>query len=125
MVFYEAPHKLKATLADLLETFGAERKIALCREMTKINEQVARATLAETVAFYEKNEPRGEYVLILEGAEEAGVDFTEENPLLALSPEEHIAHYEKSGLSRMDAIKAAAKDRGMSKSDLYAQVAKK
>ncbi len=125
MILYEAPHKLKTTLADLLESFGGERKISLCRELTKRNEEVMRTTVGEAVAFYEQNEPRGEYVLILEGAAEAGVCLTEENPLCALPPQDHVAAYEEQGLSRMDAIKAAAKDRGMAKSDLYALLNRK
>lgn len=120
IIFYEAPHKLISTLKSLCEVFGEGRKIALCRELTKINEEVIRLTLGEAVALYESREPRGEYVLILEGGEEAGVpESTKSNPLLSLSPEEHIAHYEAQGLGRMDAIKRAAKDRGMSKSELY------
>ena len=120
MIFYEAPHKLKATLSSLLLTFGQTRRISLCRELTKLNEEVIRTTLGEAVRYYEGNEPRGEYALIVEGADEAGVSVTSsENPLLSLSPEEHIAHYEAEGLSRMDATKKAAKDRGMTKSELY------
>lgn len=119
MIIYEAPHKLKNTLSDLCDTFGETRKISLCRELTKLNEEIVRTTLGEAKKYYNENEPRGEYVLILEGATEAGVKVSEDNPLLSLSPEEHVAHYEKEGLKRMDAIKAAAKDRGMSKSDLY------
>jgi 16S rRNA (cytidine1402-2'-O)-methyltransferase len=124
MIIYEAPHKLKATLSDLCDTFGENRKIALCRELTKINEDIMRTTLKEAVIYYENHEPKGEYVLILEGAEEAGVYLAPENPLTDLSPEEHIKHYEDTGLSRMDAIKRAAKDRGMSKSELYKLVNK-
>ena len=124
MIIYEAPHKLKGTLGDLCDTFGEKRRIALCRELTKINEEVMRATLGEAVSYYEVHEPKGEYVLILEGAEEAGVSVTPENPLSELSPEEHIKHYEEGGLSRMDAIKRAAKDRGMTKSELYKLVNK-
>ena len=120
MIIYEAPHKLKTTLADLLCTFGAERKISLCREITKLNEDVFRTTLGEANKYYDENAPRGEYVLILEGADEAGVKIeSAENPLLSLSPDEHVKHYENEGLKRMDAIKAAAKDRGMAKSELY------
>ena len=119
MIIYEAPHKLKNTISDLCDTFGEERKISLCRELTKLNEEIVRTNLGEAKKYYEINEPRGEYVLILEGAAEAGVEATSDNPLLSLSPEEHVAHYEKDGLKRMDAIKAAAKDRGMAKSDLY------
>ena len=117
LVFYEAPHKLKATLADMAECFGNDRKISLCRELTKLNEEVARLSLGEAVEYYEANEPRGEYVLVIEGfsgkAPEAGEDLT------LLSPDEHVARYEAEGMKRMDAIKKAAKDRGMSKSDLY------
>ena len=119
MIIYEAPHKLKNTLSDLADTFGEDRKISLCRELTKLNEEVMRTTLGGAKKYYEANDPRGEYVLILEGALEAGVKTSEDNPLLFLSPEEHVKHYESTGLKRMDAIKAAAKDRGMAKSDLY------
>ena len=116
MIFYEAPHKLKATLSDMLEVFGENRKISLCRELTKLNEETIRITLADAVALYNEKEPRGEYVLVLEGGEK---NATVDNPLLTLSPEEHTAHYEAQGMKRMDAIKAAAKDRGMSKSEFY------
>ena len=78
-----------------------------------------RTTLGEAVEYYTENAPRGEYVLILEGAKEAGVEQKDENPMLSLTAEEHVAHYEASGMKRMDAIKAAAKDRGMTKSELY------
>lgn len=116
MIFYEAPHKLRATLDDMLEIFGAERRIALCRELTKLNEDTERTTLAGAVKTYSEREPRGEYVLIIEGG---NGEEEKENPLITLSPEEHVAHYEAQGMKRMDAIKAAAKDRGMSKSDFY------
>ena len=116
MIFYEAPHKLRATLDDMLEAFGKDRKISLCRELTKLNEDTERTTLEGAVNTYREREPRGEYVLVVEGG---CAQATEENPLLSLSPEDHVAHYEQLGMKRMDAIKAAAKDRGMSKSDFY------
>lgn len=119
MIFYEAPHKLKATLDDMAEAFGEDRKISLCRELTKINEEIYRTTLGQAVKLYEEKEPRGEYVLIIEGCTEK-----EESELLTLSPEEHVKHYESEGLSRMDAIKRAARDRGISKSELYKLVLK-
>ena len=119
MMLHEAPHKLRTTLEDMRAAFGDDRRITLCRELTKLNEEVVRTTLGEAKKYYDENEPRGEYVLILEGADEAGVAVETENPLLALSPEDHVFHYENKGLKRMDAIKAAAKDRGMAKSDLY------
>lgn len=117
LIFYEAPHKLKATLSDMAEAFGENRRIALCRELTKINEEVVRTTLIRALEYYTEHEPRGEYVLVLEGAEEGA--SKEENALLSLTPEEHVAHYESEGLKRMDAIKKAAKDRGIPKSELY------
>lgn len=119
MIFYEAPHKLASTLTDMAEIFGDKRKISLCREITKLNEEVIRTTLRDAVNLYSEKEPRGEYVLIIEGADEAGISADSENPLLSLSPAEHVEHYIKSGLSKMDAIKAAAKDRKISKSEMY------
>lgn len=118
LIFYEAPHKLKATLADMCEAFGNDRKISLCREITKLNEEIKRTTLGEAVAHYSANEPRGEFVLVVEGFD--GEQISDETAsLLSLTEEEHVAKYESDGLSRMDAIKKAAKDRGMSKSELY------
>lgn len=120
MIFYEAPHKLKATLIDMLSEFGEDRQISLCREITKLNEEVIRTTLGDAVRLYSEKEPRGEYVLIVEGCSASELDG--ENPLLALSPEEHVTHYVNSGMSKMDAIKAAAKDRKIPKSEMYKQV---
>ncbi len=118
IIFYEAPHKLKATLSDMCESFGADRKISLCREITKLNEEIKRTTLGEAVAYYSANEPRGEFVLVVDGF--SGEQISDETAtLLSLTPEDHVAKYESDGLSRMDAIKKAAKDRGMSKSELY------
>ena len=118
LIFYEAPHKLKSTLSDMAEAFGNDRKISLCREITKLNEEIKRTTLGEAIAFYDANEPRGEYVLVVDGFH-GKVVSDETAGLLSLSPDEHVAHYENSGMARMDAIKKAAKDRGMSKSELY------
>ena len=86
LIFYEAPHKLQRTLADMCAVFGEDRKISLCRELTKINEEVERYTLGEAVKAYEKKEPRGEYVLIIEGASSQACADSE---LLSLTPEEH------------------------------------
>ena len=116
LIFYEAPHKLRATLDDMAEIFGGDRKISLCRELTKLNEEAHRTTINGAVETYKQKEPRGEYVLVVEGGDGKP---KEENPLLSLSPEDHVAHYESQGMKRMDAIKSAAKDRGMSKSELY------
>lgn len=118
MIFYEAPHKLKHTLADMLDAFGEERKISLCREITKLNEEISRSTLGKVVEYYNANEPRGEYVLVVEGFD--GVVISEETEeLISLSPEDHVQRYVDAGMTRMEATKKAAKDRGMSKSELY------
>ena len=120
MIFYEAPHKLKATLSDMMDIFGGERKISLCRELTKLNEEIIRTTLACAVRLYSEKEPRGEYVLVLEGAEEAGCMYSEvQNPLLSLSPREHVEKYIAGGMGKMDAIKTVAKERGVPKSEIY------
>ena len=118
IILYEAPHHLKKTLAELLETLG-DRKLTLCRELTKKHETVKVTTLSEAIAYYEENEPRGEYVLVLDGksmealAEEARQSFE------AMSLEEHMTFYEEQGIPRKDAMKLVAKDRGVSKRDIY------
>lgn len=115
IVLYEAPHHLKETLKDLAGTLGSSRRIALCREMTKIHEEVIRTTVGEAAEL----EPRGEYVLVIEGRdpeelkEEAAARFDE------MSLEEHVAMYEARGMDRKEAMKAAAKDRGLSRRDVY------
>ncbi len=118
MIFYEAPHKLKSTLSDMCVIFGKERKISLCREITKLNEEIRRSTLGKAIEYYDSSEPRGEYVLIVEGFGGDVID-DEVKKLLSLSPEEHVQKYIDDGLTRMEATKKAAKDRGMSKSELY------
>lgn len=115
-IFYEAPHKLKRTLVDIFEVFG-DRKISLCRELTKINEEIMRTTLSGAISYYEKNDPRGEYVLVVEGASEADVASTAF--WATLSIEGHVDHYITLGMNKMDAIKAVAKDRGVPKSEIY------
>lgn len=116
LIFYEAPHKLKATLADLYEAFG-ERKISLCRELTKLNEEICRTTLSAAVELYCEREPRGEYVLIVQGAD--GEQIRAESFWSSMSIEEHVAYYTSEGKSKMDAIKACAKDRGIAKNEVY------
>ena len=119
MIFHEAPHKLKATLADMLTAFGGDRRIALCRELTKLNEQVLRTSLEGAVAYYEENDPRGEFVLVLEGAtgNTAKKLFWED-----MTIPEHVSHYIDKGMSKNDAIKAAAKDRKVPKNEVYKEV---
>ena len=117
-IFHEAPHKLKATLADMREIFGGERRISLCRELTKLNEDVMRTTLDGAVEHYEQNNPRGEYVLVVEGAPE-GVSAGGKADLCSLSVEEHVNHYINAGMSKKDAIKSTARDRGVPKNEIY------
>lgn len=117
-IFHEAPHKLKATLADMCEAFGSGRRISLCRELTKLNEDIMRTTLGEAVIYYNENNPRGEYVLVVEGAPEGSVT-TAKADLSSLSVEDHVKHYVESGMSQKDAIKATAKDRGVPKNEIY------
>ena len=117
MIFYEAPHRLKETLAEMKEAFGEDRRIALCREMTKLNEEVMRCTLAKACAHYENNDPRGEYVLVVEGKKKEDLQSFLDLPL-----EEHLRVYTDAGLSRMDAIKAVARDRGVGKAEIYKQL---
>ena len=117
MVFYEAPHKLKTTLADLAEFFGGERKISLCRELTKIHEEVLRLTLTEAVEYYNVNEPKGEFVLVLEGAQESeGGELTIEEAMA------QVRKLIEMGEKPTDACKAVAKETGFRKSELYAQL---
>ena len=120
-VFYEAPHKLKKTLDDIISVFG-DRKIALCRELTKLNEEIIRTTLSAAISYYEENEPRGEYVLVIEGASKE--QLKEESFFANMSVEEHLEYYMASGMSKMDATKAVAKDRGVPKSVIYKEINK-
>ncbi len=119
MIFHEAPHKLKATLEDMKNTFGDNRRISLCRELTKKNEEVLRLTLASAVEYYENNAPRGEYVLIVEGSKKTKQN---DNFFENMTVEEHVNFYISNGLSKMDAIKSCAKDRGVHKNVIYKEI---
>ena len=114
MIFYEAPHKLIATLRDFQKAFGSDRKISMCRELTKIHEEVLRMTLGEAVSYYESNEPRGEYVLILAGTEK----LIDTGPSLDLCLKE-VHNLMQEGLSLKDAVKQVSKTGGIPKNTLY------
>lgn len=118
MILYEAPHHLKVTLKELYDALG-NRKITLCRELTKKFETVFPATLEEALEYYEVNDPRGEYVLVLEG--KSHQQKTEEKRALAseIPIEEHMKMYEDKGVDRKEAMKLVAKERGISKRDVY------
>ncbi len=121
MLFHEAPHKLTATLKDLISVFGTERRISVCRELTKLNEEVLRMSLGDAVAYYTEKEPRGEYVLVVEGGKKAD----HMTPFNEMTIAEHVAHYTEAGMSRNDAIKQTARDRGVHKNEIYSAVMKK
>jgi 16S rRNA (cytidine1402-2'-O)-methyltransferase len=118
IIVYEAPHKLKKTLQDLYDALG-NRSISLCRELTKKHEENQRTTLEEAIAFYEEREPRGEFVLVIEGADREQLRAEEMQDILSLSIPEHVELYMKQGMDKKDAMKAAAKDRGVGKREIY------
>ncbi len=118
MIFYEAPHHLKKTLQELYTALG-DRHVTLCRELTKKFETVMPTTLQGALDFYEANEPRGEYVLVIEGRSQEEKRQEARENWLEMPVEEHVALYERQGMDRKDAMKQAAKDRGVSKRDIY------
>lgn len=119
LIFYEAPHKLKNTLSDMYNSFG-DRRICIARELTKKFEDIRHTTLSEAMAFYETNPPKGEFVLIIEGAEKK----ESENELNSLDVFAHLEHYMSCGEDKKNAIKLVAKDRGVPKREIYEQVMK-
>ena len=114
MIFYEAPHKLVTTLEDMAEVFGGDRPISLCRELTKLHEEVVRTTLSGAIAKYTENGPKGEFVLIVAGGEPEVEEAPSETDAAA-----YLAALIQSGLSRKDAIKQTAKDLGLPKNVVY------
>ena len=114
MIFYEAPHKVRATLQDLLDTFGPTRHITLCRELTKLHEEILRMTLQEAVSFYTENDPRGEYVLVVEGA----VSTVSDTPTLE-DCLDRIQQLRASGASLKDAAKQVSRESGIPRNTLY------
>ena len=118
IIMYEAPHRLLKTLKELLEVLG-NRKITVCRELTKKHETAFATTLEEAIAFYEVNEPKGECVLVLEGRSREELKQEAVAKWEEMSIEEHMAHYESQGIDHKEAMKKVAKDRGVSKRDIY------
>ena len=119
IIIYEAPHHLVRTLQELSDTLGGDRRLTICRELTKRHEEKMQTTFADSMAYYEVNEPRGEYVLINAGRSREEMKKEEQAGWEALSLEEHMAHYESRGIDRKEAMKRVAKDRGVSKRDIY------
>lgn len=118
MILYEAPHHLKRTLTELYDTLG-ERRITLCRELTKRFETVFPTTLKKALVFYEDNEPKGEYVLVIEGLDPKILEREEQAQWEQLTIKEHMEFYEGQGIDRKEAMKKVAADRGMGKRDVY------
>ena len=118
MILYEAPHRLIRTLTELYEAMG-NRKVTLCRELTKKFETVLPTTFEEALALYEKEEPRGEYVLVIEGKSYQAKKEEERQAWQTMSVEDHMAYYEKGGKDKKTAMKQVAKDRGVTKREIY------
>ncbi|WP_234124564.1 16S rRNA (cytidine(1402)-2'-O)-methyltransferase [Clostridium hydrogenum] len=118
LIFYEAPHRLKNTLEFLLDSLG-NRNISICRELTKMHEDIKRCNLSEALNFYNENSAKGEYVLIIEGKSDEEIKNEEMAKWDGVSVEDHIIKYIEEGFSKKEAIKMTAKDRNMPKSEIY------
>ncbi|MBU3201585.1 16S rRNA (cytidine(1402)-2'-O)-methyltransferase [Clostridium estertheticum] len=118
LIFYEAPHRLLSTLEFLYENIG-NRKISMCRELTKLYEEIIRLTLEQAIEYYKQNSPRGEYVLVVEGKSKEAIDKDERAKWDSLTIEEHIQKYMDDGINKKDAMKLVAKDRNLPKSEIY------
>ncbi len=118
IVLYEAPHRLVRTLEELLETLG-NRRISVCRELTKKHETIFRTELDKALAHYQAEEPRGECVLVIEGKPEGEILREKQDVWKEMTPEEHVGMYESQGIPRKEAMRMAAKDRGVSRREIY------
>jgi len=118
LIIYEAPHRFTQTVSDLLEGLG-DRKVAVCRELTKIHESAVNTTLSEALSAAQKEPPKGECVLIVEGANKEALKEEERENWLSLSIEEHMDVYLSKGMDKKEAMKAVAKDRGVSRQEIY------
>lgn len=118
MIIYEAPHHLVKTITELYEALG-DRQLTVCRELTKKHEEKLQTTFSSFLAYCETNEPRGEYVLIICGKSRDEITKEKQSSWEAMTIEEHMAHYESQGIDHKEAMKLVAKDRGVSKRDIY------
>lgn len=121
IIIYEAPHHLVKTLEELLKTLG-NRKITVCRELTKKHEEKIPSTLEDILTYYKEVDPRGEYVLVLEGKDPKEIEKEKQAGWESMTLQEHMEHYESQGMDRKEAMKQVAKDRGVSKRDIYQQL---
>lgn len=118
MVLYEAPHRLTRTLKELNEALG-NRRIRICRELTKKHEEVFAATVEEAITYYERQEPRGECVIVIEGKSREELTARDRARWEEMSIEEHMEYYTDAGMDRKDAMKQVARDRGVGKREIY------
>lgn len=119
MIFYEAPHRLTDTLTEFIQVFGENRRAVCARELTKKFEEVRRGTLGELLLYFEKTAPKGEFVLIIEGMSLAELKKQEQGAWETMTIEEHLHYYTEQGMSEKEAMKQAAKDRGVTKREIY------
>ena len=119
IIIYEAPHRLVKTLKELEGVLGSSRRLTICRELTKRYEEKMQTTLGDSLSYYEQNEPRGEYVLVLQGKSFEEIAEEEKKSWESMTLEEHMQVYESQGITRKEAMKLVAKDRGISKRDVY------
>ena len=118
IILYEAPHHLKNTLAELFEILG-DRKLSLCKELTKLHETVMTSTISEAIEYFRKQDPKGEYVLVIDGIKQEILDANEQEKWKKLSVTEHLEYYMALGIDKKDAMKKVAQDRGVSKREIY------
>lgn len=118
IILYAAPHHLKKTLEELYEVLN-ERKISICRELTKKFETIFNTTLTGAIQYYKENEPKGEYVLVIEGKSLSDIEKEKRDSWQEMSIDEHMAYYEQDGMDRKSAMKQVAKDRGITKREVY------
>lgn len=119
VIFYEAPHRLLKTLSLMQEILGKDRRVALCRELTKVHEEVLRFSLEEAVAYYSEHNPRGEFVIVLEGADERVLKESNMKKYRELDIHSHMQLYLDKNIDKKEAMKLVAKDRGLSKKEVY------
>ena len=124
IIIYEAPHRLKATLSELSDILGADRRLSVCKELTKRYENVFLTTFEEACEYYDNNEPKGEYVLVIQGKSREIIKQEEVKTWEAMTIEEHMKVYTGKGMDKKEAMKAVAKDRGVSKRDIYNELLK-
>lgn len=122
IIIHEAPHHLAALIDELTGVLGGDRSVSICKELTKCYEKVWKTTLEEAAQFYKSRQPRGEYVLVIAGRDRQELKLEKQKSWDAMSIQEHVAMYENQGIDRKEAMRMAAKDRGISKRDVYQQL---